>query len=68
MIHHRRFVHDMKNLLGIIVGYSSLLLDELPSDDERRLDVDEIRKASEDALARLDEWFKTTQAQGDAAK
>ena len=26
----RTFVHDMKNLLGIIIGYSTVLLDEIP--------------------------------------
>lgn len=30
------FVHDMKNLLGIVIGDTNLLLEELPSDDARR--------------------------------
>jgi signal transduction histidine kinase len=51
-----KFVHDMKNMLGIIIGYSSLLLDEMPADDPRRPDVDEIRKAGESALALLKDW------------
>jgi len=50
------FVHDMKNMLGIIIGYSNLLLDELPAGDVRRSDVDEIRKAGEGALALLENW------------
>jgi signal transduction histidine kinase len=50
----RKFVHDMKNMLGIIIGYSSLLLDDMTADDPRRADVDEIRKAGEDAVALLD--------------
>lgn len=49
-----RFVHDMKNYLGIILGYSGLLLEELPPEDPRRADVDEIRKAGEAALVLLD--------------
>ena len=46
----RTFAHDMKNLLGIIIGYANLLLDEMPADDPRRADIDEIRKAGESAL------------------
>jgi signal transduction histidine kinase len=48
------FVHDMKNLLGIIIGYTNLLLDEAPPDEARRADLDEIRKAGEMALALLE--------------
>ena len=51
-----KFVHDMKNMLGIILGYSNLLLDEMPADDPKRPDVEEIRKAGERALAILDTW------------
>ena len=50
------FVHDMKNMLGIIIGYSNLLLDEIPPGDSKRLDVAEIRKAGEKALELLHEW------------
>jgi signal transduction histidine kinase len=52
----QKFVHDMKNMLGIIIGYSSLLLDEIPPDDPKRPDIDEIRKAGESALALLEHW------------
>lgn len=52
----RKFVHDMKNMLGIVIGFSNLLLDEMPADDPRRADVDEIRKAGDNALALLDRW------------
>ena len=41
----RKFVHDMKNMMGIIIGYSNLVLDEMPADDPERPDIDEIRKA-----------------------
>ena len=50
----RRFVHDMKNMLGIVIGYSNLLLDDMAADDPKRADVDEIRKAGENAVALLD--------------
>ena len=49
MTDSRVFVHDMKNFLGIIIGFSNLLLDELPAEDPRRADLDEIRKAGEGA-------------------
>ena len=52
----RKCVHDMKNMLGIVIGYANLLLDEMPADDPRRPDVDEIRKAGESAVTLLDNW------------
>lgn len=50
------FVHDMKNQLGIVIGFSNLLLDDMAPDDPRRADLDEIRKAGEAALALLNGW------------
>ncbi|MDQ3031089.1 MAG: response regulator [Myxococcota bacterium] len=38
--------HDMNNVLGSIVGYASLLRDELPSSDKRRDDVEAILEAA----------------------
>jgi signal transduction histidine kinase len=49
----RKFEHDMKNLLGIVIGYSNLMLDEMPADDPKRADLEEIRRAGESALALL---------------
>ena len=46
----------MKNMLGIIIGYSNLLLDDMSPDDPKRADVDEIRKAGDNAVALLDKW------------
>ena len=51
-----KFVHDMKNYLGIVIGYSNLLLEELPPEDPRRMDIDEIRKAGEAAIALVEQW------------
>lgn len=56
----RKFIHDMKNMLGIIIGYSNLLLDEIPADDPKRADIDEIRKAGDTALALLNSWHAAT--------
>ena len=52
----RKFVHDMKNMLGIVIGYSNLLFDEIPAGDPKREDIDEIRRAGEGALALLNSW------------
>lgn len=58
MSEHRVFVHDLKNLLGIIIGYSNLLLDEMSADDPRRADIEEIQKAGNSALALVENWDK----------
>jgi hypothetical protein len=65
MSHSRLFVHDMKNHLGIIIGYSNLLLEELPLEDSHRADIDEIRKAGEAALALIERW-RTAPVEDDA--
>jgi len=38
--------HDFNNVLTAITGFSSLLLDELPAEDPKRQDVEEIRAAA----------------------
>jgi len=43
--------HDFNNILTAILGYADLLATDLPSDDRRREDVDEIRKAAQRAAA-----------------
>jgi two-component system, cell cycle sensor histidine kinase and response regulator CckA len=43
--------HDFNNLLTAISGYAELLRAEIPADDERRHDVDEIISASARAAA-----------------
>src|SRR5205809_1567925 len=43
--------HDFNNLLTVITSYSALLLEDLGSDDSKRDDVDQIRKAAEGAAA-----------------
>ena len=42
--------HDLKNQLGIIVGFSELLLTELDAVDPHRGDVEEINTAVQRAL------------------
>ncbi len=46
----------MKNLIGMMIGNSNLVLDGMPADDPKRCDVDEIRKAGESAVVLLNEW------------
>ncbi len=46
----------MKNMLGIVIGYANLVLDDMPDDDPRRPDLDEIRKAGETALSLVETW------------
>jgi PAS domain S-box-containing protein len=41
--------HDFNNVLTAIMGYADLLLDEFGSDDPRRQDIAEIKKAAERA-------------------
>ena len=50
------FVHDMKNVLGVVVGYANLLLAEIPQGDPKRADVEEILRAGETALELLEQW------------
>jgi two-component system, cell cycle sensor histidine kinase and response regulator CckA len=41
--------HDFNNLLTTITGLSELVINELPEDDSRRADVEEVKKAGERA-------------------
>src|SRR5256884_8840144 len=43
--------HDFNNLLTVITSYSDLLLEDLGSDDPKRDDIEQIRKAAEGAAA-----------------
>jgi signal transduction histidine kinase len=43
--------HDFNNLLTAILGYSELLLQQMPSDAAGRADLDEIKKAGDRAAA-----------------
>ncbi|MGE3401873.1 MAG: hypothetical protein AB7K63_04745 [Vicinamibacterales bacterium] len=57
-------LHQLKNQIGIAVGFVDLLLDEMPADDARRGDLlhvqQAIRKAL-DILPRIQEELDTTQ-------
>lgn len=46
-------LHTFKNHLATIIGFSELVLSELPADSVHRKDLEEIRKAGQEALALL---------------
>ncbi|HKT80226.1 MAG TPA: hypothetical protein VJP86_08390 [Vicinamibacterales bacterium] len=46
-----RWLHDVRNQLSIILGFSEILLLELPEGDGRRGDLQEIHAAAERAMA-----------------
>ena len=48
--HRNRFKHDIMNQLGIILGFSELLLEEMAAGDPRRGDVVEMHAAAERAM------------------
>ena len=48
-----RWRHDMKNQLGVILGFSDLLLEEMDPADPRRGDVQEIHTAATRAMELL---------------
>ena len=43
--------HDFNNLLTAIIGYTDVIFERLPEDDQTRRDVGEIRKAADRAAA-----------------
>jgi hypothetical protein len=46
-------LHQLKNHLSIIIGFCDLLLGDLPSNDPKRVDIQEMRKAGQAALEML---------------
>jgi len=45
-----KWQHDVKNQLGIVLGFSDLLLSDMEPADPRRADVEEINRAAQRAL------------------
>jgi signal transduction histidine kinase len=50
MTHANGLQHTLTNYLAIILGFSELLLQELPASDPRRADLEEIHRAATAAL------------------
>lgn len=47
--------HRLKNHLCVIVGFCELLLADASGDDPRRADLEDIRKAAQDAIEMMRE-------------
>ena len=45
-----RWRHDLKNQIGVILGFADLLLQEMAPDDARRADIEEISTAAGRAM------------------
>ena len=48
-------LHQLKNHLSIVIGFCDLLLGDLPQNDPKRVDIQEMRKAGQAALDLLPE-------------
>lgn len=48
-------VHELGNHLGIVLGFTELVIDTLAEDDARRADLEEVRGAAKKAVALLDD-------------
>jgi signal transduction histidine kinase len=46
-----RIMHDLKNQLGVVLGFAELFLTDCESDDPRRADIEDMHKAASVALA-----------------
>ena len=53
MTERQQWTHDLKNQIGIVLGFSELLLGDLEPDDPRRADAQEIHDAACRALELL---------------
>jgi signal transduction histidine kinase len=60
-----RWRHDMKNQLGIILGFSELLLDEMTAGDPRRADIQEIHVAAGRMMELLSDPDQSAKARDD---
>jgi signal transduction histidine kinase len=48
-----RWLHDVRNQLSIILGFSEILLQEVDSADAKHSDIQEIHTAAERAMAAI---------------
>jgi hypothetical protein len=47
----RVLVHDLRNMLAVIVNYSELIREELDDPEAIRADIEEVKAAAEKAIA-----------------
>lgn len=62
-LQREQWTHDLKNQLGIVLGFSELLLEGFDSADPRRADAQEIQTAARRALHLLTD--DSTLSEGD---
>ena len=48
---NRVLIHDLRNLLAVIVNYSELIADETNDPEAVKADIQEVRSAAERAIA-----------------
>jgi hypothetical protein len=48
-----QLVHELKNHFAVVVGFCDLLLTELPEDDPKRADLQQMQQAEHAAVALL---------------
>lgn len=51
-----RWRHDLKNQLGIVLGFSELVLDDIDATHPARPDVEEILRAARRAMTLIEEF------------
>ena len=57
---NERWRHDLKNQLGIVLGYAELILADMDHNHPLRADLEEIRKVGEQAMALVVELGEST--------
>lgn len=50
-----RWRHDLKNQIGIVLGFSELILQDTQKDHPLRADIEEVLKAARQAMILIDE-------------
>ena len=57
-----RLAHDLNNLLGIVLGFTDMVIEDLPPGDPRHEDLLEIRKATQSAIGLVERFRAATRA------
>ena len=58
MTENHRARHDIRNHLGIILGFSEILIEKTPPGDPIRCDIEEIHKAATAAFELVEHVFR----------
>ena len=60
---NRVLIHDLRNLLAVIVNYSELIAEETADPEAVKNDIQEVRAAAERAIALTDKLQRPAQQQ-----